>query len=120
VVYPDSGTQSEPAAAPGWKAVLAAIPSTFGRLVYLHSLAGRPDRLIGHSHQQVFSQWLMLGLAEQLRDLREYYENTPAPLNYRELVPVNAREVERQLYLTDMETLIELLRVEGVTEASAF
>jgi hypothetical protein len=99
---------------PPWKAGLAAIPRVFGRLEYLHSLKALPDRLIGHSHQQVFSHWLMLGLSEQMRDLREYFENTDAPADYRKLVPANAREVERQLYFTDMETLLGLLRVEGV------
>jgi hypothetical protein len=119
-VYPDSGTQPEAAAAPPWKAVLAAIPSVFGRLVYLHSLEPQPDRLIGHSHHQVFSQWLMLGLSEQMRDLRDYFERTGAPADYRKLVPANAREVERQLYFTDMETLIGLLRVEGLTNVPSF
>jgi hypothetical protein len=119
VVYPDNGTQPDPTAAPPWKAVLAAIPSIFGRLVYLHSLENRPDRLIGHHHQQVFSHWLMLGLSEQIRELREYFEQTAEPPDYRKLVPTNAREVERQLYLTDMETLLGLLRVEGLTNVPA-
>jgi hypothetical protein len=114
VVYPDSGPPVDSTATPPWKAGLAAIPSVFGRLVYLHSLQSVSDRSIGHSHHQVFSHWLMLGLSEQMRDLRDYFENTATPADYRQLVPANAREVERQLYLTDMETLIGLLRVEGV------
>jgi hypothetical protein len=95
-----------------WKDALAEIPSIFGRLVYLHSLE-TPDHTIGLSHQQVFSQWLRLGLSEQIGDLRDYFEGCSSPFpDYRELVPANARDVERQLYLTDMETVLELLRVE--------
>jgi hypothetical protein len=112
-VYPDSGSPTDPAAALPWKAVLATIPSIFGRLVYLHSLEGQPDRLIGHRHYQVFSHWLMLGISEQLRDLRDYFDTGAEPPDYRDLVPAGARDVERQLYLTDMETLLGLLRVEG-------
>jgi hypothetical protein len=88
--------------------------------VYLHSLEDLPDRLIGHSHQQVFSYWLMLGLSEQIRDLREYFDHAPdAALDYRVLVPANARDVERQLYLTDMETLLGLLQLEGSADIPA-
>jgi hypothetical protein len=119
VVQQDKGSQPDPIAAPPWKAVLSAIPSIFGRLAYLHSLEEQPDRLIGHSRQQVFSQWLMLGLSEQMRDLREYFEQTAEPADYRRLVPANVRDVERQLYLTDMETLLGLLRLEG-TDVPAF
>jgi hypothetical protein len=119
-VYPDSGTQPDPTSAPPWKAVLATIPNVFGRLVYLHSLQEQPDRMIGHSHQQVFSHWLMLGLSDQMRDLRDYFDQTAAPPDYRTLVPVNAREVERDLYFTDMETLLGLLRVEGLTNVPSF
>jgi hypothetical protein len=120
VVFPDGGSQPDLTAAPPWKAVLAAIPSVYARLVYLHSLEAHPDRLIGHSHHQVFSHWLMLGLSEQLRELRDYFEQTAVPQDYRKLMPSNAREVERQLFLTDMETLIGLLRVEGVINGRAF
>jgi hypothetical protein len=120
LVSPDSGTQPESAAPPLWKAVMAAIPNVFGRLVYLQSLGEQSDRLIGHSHQQVFSHWLMLGLSEQIRDLREYFEHCGgAGVDYRVLVPANARDVERLLYLTDMETLLGLLRVEGADNIPA-
>jgi hypothetical protein len=38
-----------------------------------------------------------------------------APLNlvsYRDILPATAHQVERQLYLADLETLLELLRFE--------
>ena len=114
-MYPQSGEQVDCNPAPAWRTVLDAIPSVFGRLVYLRSIAEQPDRMIGHTHQQVFSHWLTLGLSEQIGDLQGYLGTTaPAePPEYRDLLPANAREVERQLFLTDMETLLELLRVEG-------
>jgi len=115
LVYPDGGPQLDGPLAPPWKAVLAEIPSTFARLVYLHSLEEQPDRMIGHTHQQVFSQWLGLGLSEQIRDLRDYFEVSRTGLDYRRLVPSNARALERELFMTDMETLFGLLRLEGVT-----
>jgi hypothetical protein len=47
--------------------------------------------------------------------LDEYLDTAGGPryaLAYRNLVPASARDVERQLYLTDLETLLELLRFE--------
>jgi hypothetical protein len=73
------------------------------------------DRTLCNSHHQVFSQWLDYGLGEQKADLDEYLRAGGGPryaLNYRHLAPATAREVERQLYLTDLETLLELLRFE--------
>ena len=80
------------------------------------------DRTIRHSHYQVFSQWLGFNLAEQMSDIVEFLrgkraghgraENWHSLLPYRQLMPAWAREVERQLYLADLETLLELLRAE--------
>jgi len=63
----------------------------------------------------VFSQWLGFSLAEQKSDLDEYLQVAGSPryaVHYRNLVPATARDVERQLYLTDLETLLELLKFE--------
>jgi len=73
------------------------------------------DRTLRNSHQQVFQQWISSHLAEQKSDLDEYLRTTGGPryaLPYRNLAPASARDVERQLYLTDLETLLELLRFE--------
>jgi hypothetical protein len=82
------------------------------------------DRTLRHSHHEIFSEWLGLSLAEQKADLDEYLSSTHSPLDniplynsleilpYRALVPASAHQVERQLYLTDLETLLELLRFE--------
>lgn len=72
------------------------------------------DRTLCHSHHQVFSQWIGFSLAEQKAELDEYLRDTVGRKHllqqYRNLVPPTARDVERQLYITDLETLVELLR----------
>jgi hypothetical protein len=132
--FTDSGAESRARrpAAEAWRATLSRIPTLFGRLVFLSALrdvnTGRyhhesldalakddADRTLRNSHQQVFQQWISSGLAEQKSDLDEYLDTAGGPryaLAYRNLVPASAREVERQLYLTDLETLLELLRFE--------
>lgn len=75
------------------------------------------DRAISRSHQQLFAEWLAYSLADQKSDLDEYLSTVGGPRNFRhyhDLIPNTAREVERQLYLTDLETLMDLLRYEHV------
>jgi hypothetical protein len=127
------------AAADLWRNTLSQIPTLFGRLVYLSSLRNansgvyehyglsqvfgvkEADRTLRQSHVQVFSAWLNLNLEQQKSDLEEYLagleENVDAILAnwirmapYRNLIPARAREVEKQLYFTDLEVVIELLK----------
>jgi hypothetical protein len=127
------------AAADLWRNTLSQIPTLFGRLVYLSSLrdpnsgayqhfglaqvfgAKEADRTLRQSHTQQFGAWLNLNLEEQKADLEDYLasleEEIPAILAtwarlapYRNLIPARAREVERQLYLSDLEVVLELLR----------
>jgi hypothetical protein len=126
----------EPARGPAaelWWKTLSRIPTHFGRLVFLSSLrdaltghyahaplsqiVGREitDRTLCHSHYEIFSTWLGFTLAQQKADLDEYLMAFQAPLDpvaYRDIVPVTAHQVERQLYLADLETLLDLLRFE--------
>lgn len=123
----------EARAAESWNRTLSRIPTVFGRLVYLAALwdasagqyshpalvsaagAEEADRALRHIHHRVFSQWLAFGLEEQKLDLDEFLRTFEAPLgafHYRRLAPPGAREVERTLYITDLETLFELLRIE--------
>jgi len=114
-----------------WRKILSRIPTAFGRLVYVASLrdpqTGRyyhselssllgtdeADRTLRHGHHQVFSQWLVFSLADQKSDLDEYLDaEKMSALRYRELPPSTARDVEIQMYLTDLETLLELMRCE--------
>jgi len=110
-VTPAPGSQNP---TPPWRQRLDAIPSIFGRLVYLRSLPDSGDPTIAYAALQAFSYWLRLGLSEQVADLRVYLDSSGARLSndYACLVPPAARDVERQLFLTDMETLAGLLRVE--------
>jgi len=114
-----------------WRKTLSRIPTAFGRLVFVSSLrdihTGRyfhdelsallgideADRALRHSHHQVFSHWLVFSLADQKSDLDEYLNaDRITALRYRDLPPATARDVEVQLYLTDLETVLELVRCE--------
>lgn len=127
---------SQSARAPGailWRKTLSQVPTVFGRLAFLASLrntaTGRyshdallrilgpedTDRALCNSHHQVFSEWLRFSLAEQKSDLDEYLSvagSSRRAFDYHHLMPPTARDVERQLYLTDLETLLELLKYE--------
>jgi hypothetical protein len=131
-----------------WRVTLSAIQSVFGRLVYLSSLRDvnndqyrhhglatlygelETDRALRESHEQVFAEWLTFPLEQQRSDLDIYLSslNTPrrtllqtwqrlAP--YRNMIPTSAMEPERNLYLLDVETLLESLRSEYVSGLAA-
>jgi len=129
-----------------WRNTILQVPTVFGRLVFLASLrdpsSGRyrsgaldsllgpedTDRAIRHSHHQVFSQWLAFSLSEQKQDISQFLNDPRRPaagpawrsvVTYRQLIPASAREVERQLYFADLETLLELLKAEHAGVFSA-
>ncbi len=124
-----------------WRNTLSQIPSVFGRLVYLSSLCdpntGRyqhyglaqvfgeeeADRALRESHEQTFRTWLSFNLEQQRADLERYLDglngdrrtilqtwSRMAP--YRNLAPASVSQVERRLYLTDLEAILDLLRSE--------
>jgi len=127
------------AAADLWRNTLSQIPTTFGRLIYLASLrdqntgsyqhhglaqlfgAEEADQTLRQSHTQTFSDWLCFKLEQQKQDLEGYldelHEDKKTILAswirlspYRSYVPATARAVERNLFTTDLETVLELLR----------
>ena len=127
------------AAADLWRNTLSQIPTTFGRLIYLASLrdqntgsyqhhglaqlfgAEEADQTLRQSHTQTFSDWLCFNLEQQKQDLEGYldelHEDKKTILAtwirlspYRSYVPATARAVERNLFTTDLETVLELLR----------
>jgi hypothetical protein len=135
-ILPDYVAKPEPIRGPAaelWRKTLLRIPTHFGRLNFMASLrdplttryAHPPlsqivgsevtDRTLCHSHHEIFSQWLGFTLSEQKADLDEYLTASHGRLDlaaYRNIAPSTAHQVERQLYLTDLETLLELLRFE--------
>ena len=129
------------AAADLWRNTLSQIPTTFGRLVYLASLrdqnsgtyehhglsqifgAKEADKTLRQSHVHLFADWLNLNLEQQKQDLQTYLSGLEDDLArilstwarlapYRNLIPARAREVEKQLYLSDIETVLDLLKHE--------
>lgn len=135
------GVLNRGAAADLWRNTLSHIPTSFGRLVYLASLrdpntgaylhhglaqvfgAAESDLILRRSHGEAFSEWLSLDLERQKADLDAYLvdlgEDRRAIVEawlsispYRNLIPVAVSEPERMFYLSDFETLLELLRLE--------
>jgi hypothetical protein len=129
------------AAADLWRRTLAQIPNSFARLVYLASLrdvnTGRyqhhglsqvfggelADHTLRQAHLRIFAEWLGGNLERQKTDLEEYLSTLDGPVArvldnwlrlapFAHFLPAETREVERQLYLSDLHTLLELLRRE--------
>jgi len=138
---PSKGILERGAAADLWRNTLSQIPSVFGRLVYLCSLRDansglyqhyglaqvfsdrEADRVLRQSHDQTFADWLCFNLEQQKADLDLYLSglgsNRRTILDtwirltpYRGLIPSVVRDVERRLYLADLETILELLKNE--------
>ena len=127
-----------------WRHTLSQIPTTFGRLVFLSTLRDPNTGVYAHygfaqrvgeeaagatlrqSHLQCFSEWLAFSLEEQKADLDLYLSSIESDKTtiletwtrtkpYRYLVPAAALEVERILYNSDLEALLDLLiAVHGV------
>ena len=113
-----------------------------GRLAYLASLrnpntgvyehfgmserlgAGETDRLIQRSHLDIFRQWLCFNLERQRAELGDYLASVEGNRDnilshwlslgpYAAWVPAESRDVERNLFYTDLEILLELIRAES-------
>lgn len=124
-----------------WRNTLSQISSVFGRLVCLSALRNPnsaryshhglallygPDeahRALRKGHAQAFSEWLSFNIEQQKADLDLYLselierkktvvESWIKLAPYRHLVPNSAKAVERQLYLADLQAILELLRNE--------
>ena len=124
-----------------WNRTLAQVPTTFGRIAYLTARrdpdTGRyvhfglaqiysdeeADQALGQSHLEAFREWLNFPLEQQKRDLEEYLGTLGKDqrgvldawarlATYRNLLPAGSSEAERQLFVTDLELILDLLRNE--------
>jgi hypothetical protein len=122
-----------------WKNTLSRIPTQYGKLAYLASLRdpnsgiyrhhglsdmfGRDEsnRVLREHHERAFFEWLNLPMAEQSADLIVYIGSLEDPMAtvldhwfrsrpYKGQVPGAARKMERELFVKDLETLVETLR----------
>jgi hypothetical protein len=123
-----------------WRHTLSQIPTTFGRMVFLSNMRDantgsythygfaqrvgeeKADETLRQSHWRCFSEWLDSSLEEQKADLDLYLSSLSSDRKtvletwirtkpYLNLIPATALDVERRLYNSDLETLLELLTV---------
>lgn len=138
----DMAVDKQTILAESWRRTLAGITTPLGRLAYLASLrnantgtyehfglservgAAEVDRLVRRSHLEVFQQWLCFSLERQKDELEAYLAGLDG--DYREIlsnwlqlgpyaawVPAESRDVERKLFYTDLEMVLELIRNES-------
>jgi hypothetical protein len=139
-------TPETPAAIDLWQRTLAQIPTLFGRLAYLaslrnpnansyqhHGLAARfgvraSQAALKDSHVELLRDWLTMPLAARKNDLDHYLGEMETPRAlvihnwkrlrvYTQYVPVQALKPERELFLGDLEILLEIISRECGGEA---
>jgi len=125
-----------------WERTLSQVPSTFGRMVLLASLrddnSGKyhhyglsirfsttdTDGILRENHEEIFREWLSYSLPRQKADLdlylgslegskREVVEAWLALKPFRNAIPSRVRGPELQLFLSDIEALLVVLKAES-------
>jgi len=122
-----------------WRHTLSRIPTVFGRLAYLASLLDASSGAYRHhgfteafgreksvsamreSHERVFVEWISLSMRDKYGVLGQYLDSLedPAPTVvehwlksrvYKAYVPGAARDMERDLFCSDLEALLAMIR----------
>ena len=135
---PDYDTPGNTTCAEFVHGALATIPILLGRLVLLASLKDprtgeyneralavrfgkdEVDRVLRQEHKAVFEAWLCLSLAEQTAEMEGYATEQGMPPRavfsawarerlYYGLIPQGAREPQRDLFLSDMAVILDVL-----------
>ena len=133
------GALERSAAADLFKHTLSRIPTVYGRLSYLASLRdsnsgayrhhglflsfGREEstQALQSSHESLFLTWLTLPLAEKSEDLSAYMETMEDTQSmvvkhwrqsrvYRTYIPPSATPAETELFIAELEALLDLWR----------
>jgi hypothetical protein len=127
-----------------WESTIAETATVWGKLVYLASLrdensgtyrhyalekrfpAEECHQILQQSHRTVFYDWLGLTLEEQKDDLLEFWRNLGTDLTavlttwdklepYRLYLPAETSHGDRELFLTDLRTILDLLLADQTT-----
>ena len=129
-----------------WQNTIAETPTVWGKLVYLASLrdensgkyrhyalekrfpAEQCHEILQQNHRAIFYGWLGLTLEEQKDDLLEAWRDLATDLPtvlatwnklepYRLYLPAETSHGDRELFLTDLRTILDLLLTERTTSA---
>lgn len=98
------------------------------------SVGNQTHDILLKSHKEVFSEWQSMSLREQMRDLKIFAASLPVPPDgsgqridkeiksrivletwtelesYRNFVPLSVTKLERDLFLTDLTSIIAVLK----------
>jgi hypothetical protein len=112
--------------------LLGQAPQVFGKLVWIASFrlgnsavyrgsafeggavtAEMANEALRQAHEGVFAQWIGLKLEQQYKDLAEYLSGIGRHTVFlaqglEPLIPLNARDAERELFLADLEVVFSL------------
>ncbi len=136
------------AAKADWIKTVEAVSGRFGKLVYLAGLRDDStgnykhygfsrrysdeltSNILRAKHEEIFSEWLTMSIEQQRSDIEEHWAEQGSDPNlivenwlilepYRRLIPASALAAERDLYLSDIELVLDIIRHEASSASSA-